>query len=80
MASDMGGVLVEVLNLDAEIRSCVRALAAMRCWAVDPQFDWNARSRTALLNHLSFLVARREEQFWRLNGLLASTGTKNQLR
>lgn len=76
MQSDMGVVLVEVLNLDAEIRCCVRALAAMRCCAVGPQFDWNASSRTALLNHLSFLGARREEQFGRLNRLIASTGSR----
>ncbi|QGZ59119.1 hypothetical protein [Paraburkholderia acidiphila] len=65
-------ILVAVLKIDAEIKARLARLAEMERGAEDCLAPWLDEARNVLRTDLATLRARREEQFLRLNGLVAS--------
>jgi hypothetical protein len=72
MAQRAEDVLVNMLNIDGEIKIRMDRLAEMERGAEDCMAPWLNEARTVLRSDMALLRARREEHFLRLNALLAS--------
>ena len=75
MAQRAEDVLVNMLNIDAEIRGRLDRLTEMEHGAQDGMAPWLNEARTVLREDMAMLRARREALFLSLNALRASCPT-----
>lgn len=68
-------VLVELLNLDAEIDQCKAWLSEAKQGPPDNSWQWGIDSEIALHYHLANLNARREAEFVKMNEALSFAET-----